>query len=178
MAIKYCPHSNPACSLCKLGGLTEVLTELYEELSELKISPIEDYSQRSVVKLFDEAEKARAYSERASEIAGLSITALGVARGILSDIEVDYQDKYDEVVSKNVDYYSHLSWEERASIFRAKTLTETVELRSVKKEFARVESVHQAIDILARAKYRLRGDLMAVVQIIQFGEKLGEIYDS
>ncbi len=151
------------------------LHELVTELSEISIAPRVDYTVEGLRVLAASLLEARAFSERAAAIQSEAMGLVASMRASLALAEAAYQERYDEIVATDHVKYSSLSWEERASLYRTKTIEATRSIRKFKGMMIEIEVRAQQIEVLARSLYRARGDLQAVVQTMRAGEALGEL---
>ena len=152
----------------------KVLGDEAKTLVEVPVTNIR-YETSGLQALFDGLTLARAYSERMSAIEAEVMLIQTSIRLYIQNLQEQHQDVYDEIVNANKTQYDRLSWDERASIYRTKSLDTLIPYRKAQKCQVYTEGVVQAIGILARQAYRTRGDLSALTEIMRIGNRLGEI---
>lgn len=151
--------------LQKLRDRAETLKKLADELTKLKVSVEVDYTTEGLRKLASILGEARAHSERASEINAQAIRAVAQAHGWFNKIKNDYQDFYDNVVITESHKYLDRSWDERASIYRTKSMSKLGDLRLGEGIIALCDAYLQEIETYARSLYRARGDIEPIANL-------------
>jgi len=163
------------CLLCRMSSYSFDMDTLLDEFSKMSIAPIIDYSISGLSEIHNELLKARAYSERASQILSDLKKLFGTVKMYGSGVMSKYEEAYDLVVVEEVGKHLNLSWEERASFVRVKC----IDMIKIKGESdACLESAKirfEMGEILAQSLFRARNDLQQVLEVLKISERLGEM---
>lgn len=161
--------------LVVLRQASATLKTKHEELVELSVTTKIDYSVEGVRVLVDALCRARANSERASQLQSETIRLVASSKAKYTDIVNWRQDVMDEVIIQNIKRFSDRSWAERESIYRTQCIEAESYYRIATQLMDAVLAWSQAIGEIARQVYRTRGDYEAIVQVLRIGEALNEL---
>ena len=167
---------SPDTAIDRLTTIVKELDSSYKEMQELNnLAPDSmDYTVEGLQKFSEHINKARANSERAASVQAAAIRLASRARAINLSIKEGYQSIYDEVVEKENVKISHLSWEERGSIYRLRVLDARVTIHKSERSMILIDGLISAIDVLGRSVQKARNDLVAIVDVLKFGERVGD----
>jgi hypothetical protein len=148
--------------------------QMFQELQAAKVDPDVDYTRRGMEKLVSEASRAAAFAARASAIQAQARLIRRQFERNLDECKYEHQAKYDEIVIRLANLHPTLSWEERASHYRVKTVDTAIKVRRAETALAEATAIIEAIEILVRSIQRARYDLSALMEGLKFAERLGE----
>ena len=162
--------------MANIDAIYKDVLRLYEIAAPLNkvTSEVEAPFDMGLTAFRDLLYKVRANSEFMANAHSVAILNLTKATDEVAKLREKYQDAYDEAVAKGVASLGHASWEERASIFRVQNIDAAKELRQAERKLELIKGIVDAIKVLSQSMQRARGDLTPLVDIIQFGERVGE----
>lgn len=160
--------------LSQIRTIHGTMEDLFNEVDTSNISPSEpiDYTIVGIEKVGEHLEHVIAIGDRIHEIASTSQKLLGRAQMFQSQIKNYHQDLYDEAVEKFSRSYGHLSWEERGSHYRLKTMDSLSFARDADKEIVEMDAIFRAIQSRLRVLLMAKDYYMMIVQIMRSSLRL------
>jgi hypothetical protein len=161
-------------TLARIGELYTQMEDLYVKSDTSSIRPSEqlEYTVTGLESLGEHLEEVIAIGDRIHEIASLSQKLLGEAQRLQSELKDSHQDEYDAVVEKLSRSYGHLSWEERGSHYRLKTMDSLSLRRKADYQVIEIEAMCKAIQSKLRVLLHAKDYYMMIVQIMRSSLRL------
>ena len=166
------PDSNLSTTL---NEFEQRIDQLLTELSSYSINSASDYSVIGISRLVEAMARARAIAERSSSILSELYTSLSEIRRLHRDAQRIYQERYDESVSKIAPGKSHLSWEERASLYRLENIDDAFTVRDFEDVIMSTELKIKGAESISRILVQGRNDLYNLAQVLKMSQQLGEL---
>jgi hypothetical protein len=161
-------------TLMRISDLHSQMEDLFTKSDTSSIRPSDqlEYTIIGLERLGEHLEEVIAIGDRVHEIASLSQKMLGEAQRLQSELKDAHQYEYDSVVEKLSRSYGHLSWEERGSHYRLKTMDTLSVLRKADYQVIEIEAMCKAIQSKLRVLMHAKDYYMMIVQIMRSSLRL------
>jgi predicted secreted acid phosphatase len=131
-----------------------------------------DYTIIGLEKMAEHLESVLEIGDRIHDIAAVCQKILGQAQRVQSELKDNHQNQYDKVVESLSRSYGHLSWEERASHYRLKTMDSLKPLRKVDYDVIEIDTMARALQGKLRVLQLSKDYYMTIVQIMRASQRL------
>jgi hypothetical protein len=131
-----------------------------------------DYTVIGLEKMAEHLESVLEMGDRMHDIAAVCQKILGQAQRVQSELKDNHQNQYDEVVESLSRNYGHLSWEERASHYRLRTMDSLKPLRKVDHIVIEIDTMARALQAKLRVLQLSKDYYMTIVQIMRASQRL------
>jgi len=152
------------------------LSSLFDEVQSYKITrPVDDshdYSLVGLEKMGEHLEGVLTSGDRIYDVATISQKYLGQAQRLQSQLRDIHQNEYDGYVELLSKTYGHLSWEERGSHYRLKTMSTLSQLRKADYEVIEIDAMCKALQSKLRVLLMAKDFYMTIVQIMRASQRL------
>ena len=164
-------------NLSKLPGLLKPelkkLVELRLELEVFEVPALPAYEQGGVEVLHQALAEITGVISYVASVHSRAVLVRGEIRRMVYTADQIYRSLYDTKVAQTPNN-SAISWDHQASLIRVSLLDDTMILNQIKNMDIKADTEFAALEVLARARYRLRNDISPLLDTLRVGNILGE----